>query len=1200
MLKSFNNQVLRSLKKLPQSLFVKILAGLFILYLLLSYVAINPLAKKIVPSIAESALDSKASVGHVKFDPFRLKATINDFELTEKNGAPLASFKTLIIDLELSGMFDLAWKLKQISVLSPKVSLAVDSDGELNWADLLRKLNQDKTPPSDTIPRLIIEHIRVDQGELYYADAHRSEPISTTLTPLNFQLNGFSTLPKDRGDYFISATFADDGGTLKWKGDMGVNPIASKGVVALESVKIASLLQLVKGLTLPIQLNSGDFQASFSYDFSTPQAIATLGLNNLMLGLNNVDATLPQGTTLSLTYVGLGAEQLDFVNKQQPESHVKGLDFKLTGLNVQQANESQLLLEEVAAQLPQLDFLMADSPQLVFEHLNATLTNTHLRPSPQLSLALPTVSVNEVGLDLDKQKINIKEVILSKVSFGQASSDMTNKLAANKPLATLEQVLLSDSLIALDNQAISAQSLSFSGFKSSVVKNADQTLNWVEIFKDQHGSTKENASVAPVKTVPSKTVPSQTETNKAPAWQLALKKIALNNAEIHMQDNSASIPVVMDVINTNIEVQDATLDMTKPLPVKVDFKVKQGGQFSTEGQLWPSPLKADLRVRLTGFSLKPFATYVNQFALLKLDSGALDVSGKLAMTQKQDLAIDFKGLFDVKQLALLEEADNAPFLSWDHVRSKDLSVSLMPNKLHMATLEVVKPSGKFIIYPDNTINVKRILRSETSQEQEAKSVGVVKKMPKTPIVSNNSLIQSPTSHQSIESNKSNKNKVDHQTKLKPSATKAADKASEAFPINIDSVRIDDGKLAFADLSLTPQFGTNIHSLNGVINGLSTKIEKVAQVELDGKVDDYGSARIRGALQPFNATEFTDVKLVFTNVDMSRLTPYSGKFAGRRIEAGKLSVDLAYKIKQHQLVGENKVVINKLKLGEKVESSDAADLPLDLAIAILEDSDGVIDLDLPISGSLDDPTFSYGGIIWKAFKNVLTKIVTAPFRALGKLFGGGAEEFDGIAFEAGSSEVAPPELEKLVKVSQALTKRKGLSLGIAPSYHQQLDTDAIKVAVYRKQIAEEMGVELKDGQRAGPVDLTNEKSQDAIDTLYDKLTKKGFLKRMASKFEKPEEGHYEKAQESLIASIEVTDNDLKQLAVARGQAIEAVLLSNGVSADRLSIIKVVEVKTADNQVKTELKLDVNKSGAESNEQNAENFSPEIMPNNQVSN
>ena len=363
-----------------------------------------------------------------------------------------------------------------------------------------------------------------------------------------------------------------------------------------------------------------------------------------------------------------------------------------------------------------------------------------------------------------------------------------------------------------------------------------------------------------------------------------------------------------------------------------------------------------------------------------------------------------------------------------------------------------------------------------------------------------------------------------------------------------------------------------------MNSLSTKADKVAQVEMAGKVDAYGSAKISGSLQPLSATEFTDIKLAFANLDMSKLTPYSGKFAGRYIDSGRLSVDLHYKIKQQQLVAENKFVINKIKLGEKVESEDAADLPLDLAIAILEDSNGVIDLDLPIKGSLDNPEFSFASIAWKAFRNVITKIVTAPFRVLGKLFGGDGEDFDGVYFEAGSSEVPPPELEKLNNVSLALTKRQGLALGIIPSYSLAADTEAMQIERYRRQVMKEMGVELEDGQKPGPIDLTNEDVRDAVDALYNDLTNKGLLKRLASKFEEPEEGHYEKAQAKLIESIEVSKSDLNALAQARGEAIKAALVSNGVSQERLTLADTAEVKAKENKVMTTLTLDVKPSSA----------------------
>lgn len=1089
--------------------------GLVVLYLLFAFFAVNPLAKKLIPYIAEHSLASKASVSSVTFNPFQLKTTINDFNLTTQRDQPLARFKKLEVDVEISGMFNLAWQFKQIGVVEPRIDFTLTSDGQFNWGDLIAKLNENKAPPSDTIPRLVIEQMMVSQGRLQYEDANRAEPIKTTLTPLNFELAGFSTLPKDRGDYFISAAFANNGGTLKWKGDMSVNPIASKGVVALNGIKIAQLLQLIKGLQLPVAVSEGELQTSFNYDFSLPATIPTLAIDHFTMSAQDVVAKLTQGEDVTLGYAAVSTPSLRFVKDDYPALQIDQLDIKLAELQLSQAEAMQVTLKESAASLSQLAFTQQEAPQLSFADANIRFSDLMVNQDKQFLLTVPQATVSNVSFDLTENKIGIKEMALSNVQFDE--NPLATNQTATKPLATLANATMTESVIALQEKTITAQSVLFSGLNTTIAKAQDLTLNWVKVFASkQPASTPQRVVETP-------------ETDSENKWQVAFKKIALADGNFHIQDNSVPIPMVMDIEKAELEIQDASLDMTKALPIKVAFNIKQGGQLRGNGRLWPSPFKADVGLRLSNLALKPFASYLDQVALLKLKSGVADVAGKLHVQQKKDIALVFNGKFDVKQLALFEKLDDQLFLRWDHLRSDKLSVSLMPNRLNISTLQVVKPSGKFIINPDKSLNFKRVLRRPA---EPAPTPELTQK------------------------------------------TASTTSSTETFPINIDAIRVSDAKLAFADLSLTPQFGTNIHSLNGVINGLSTQAGKVAQMELDGKVDEYGSAHISGSLQPFNATEYTDIKLAFVNIDMNRLTPYSGKFAGRRIDAGKLSVDLEYKIKQQQLVGTNKFVINQLKLGEKVESTDAADLPLDLAIAILEDNEGIIDLDLPISGSLNDPTFSYTSIFWKAFRNVLTKIVTAPFRVLGKLFGGSDENFDGIQFEAGVSEISPPELEKLAKVSEALAKRQGLALGIVPSYHLTLDTQAIKQITYRQQVVNEMGIQLEPGQKPGPIDLSNQDVQAAIDALYNDLTNKGLLKRVMSKLQTPEEGHYEKAQAQLIDSIEVTEADLTALAKARAGAIQATLLTNGVRQDRISILEMAGNKENDD-IKTELKLTVKK-------------------------
>jgi hypothetical protein len=332
--------------------------------------------------------------------------------------------------------------------------------------------------------------------------------------------------------------------------------------------------------------------------------------------------------------------------------------------------------------------------------------------------------------------------------------------------------------------------------------------------------------------------------------------------------------------------------------------------------------------------------------------------------------------------------------------------------------------------------------------------------------------------------------------MKPAANPAPDSATAvpptrdlssrpeppAFVVNIDRLRFVDSEMDFADYSLILPFGTRIHKLRGSVAGLSNRPGAVGQIELDGEVDEFGLARAVGQVNLSNPTDALDLRVQFRNVEMANLTPYTAHFAGRKIQSGKLTLDLEYKIKQRQLQGENQVVMDQLTLGERVEHPEASSLPLDLAIAILQDADGRIDLGLPVTGSLDDPQFSYGTIVWMAIKNVLTKIVTAPFRALGALFGGGGEKLESIVFEAGAARLSPPEREKLVKLAGAMGKRPKLVLSIGGA-HAEVDRLALQDAQLRRALLTHSGQTVAERGDPGPVSLQQPKIRAALEDLY---------------------------------------------------------------------------------------------------------------------
>lgn len=1237
------NPFKKIVSELSQRLSVRIIGGLLVFYFLFAYFAVNPLAQRVLPWVAEKQLASRISVGKVRFDPLRLKTTIDDLQLTQSSGAPLAAFDQLVVDIEVSGLLQWAWKFKEISIQGPRVHLEIAQNGTFNWATLLAKLNEDKTPPSESLPRVVLQRIAIHNGQVSYLDAHRASPFKTGLSPIDLELDGFSTLPEDRGDYLLAARLPEQGGVVKWKGDMGVNPVASKGAVAVEGLNLARFKPLLANASSDFKLEQGTLQLGFNYDFALVQDQPKVSLRALVMQVSQLAASLQPGRKLALIQFSVTTPTIDFSMQQQPQLRLQQLALNLDGLRLQQGKDTHAALKSAAVHLPQLDVQLNGGTQAAFAGLTLEMQALALTKGSETLLSLPDLAVRGLDFNLAERSLKVAQVVLpngevhatldkagvinwqqafaveapvaseenvakaapvadvaneekpfqlhiddvqlqhwrlafehqqllhplrvsvADFNLGFAVAGPANGLAIQhmqssintvtahssafkSPVVSLAKLNMNEAALHLAEHTVQVQGLQLSGLKTEVVQPAaGQPLNWQAILAPLPVTAApiRQASLRTTESAPPR--PQAAAGSQARPWSVSLKKLALDNASVHIEDGSPTTPVVLDIEKAWIEVRDASLDLRKPLPVNLAFQVRQGGQFRLQGKLTPAPLKVDANLQLQQLSLLPFSGYVNQFALLKLHSGALDVGGQLAVQQQKTLTGGFKGGFNLHQLGVVEETGAVPFLTWERVGSDSLALTLAPNQLHMTTLEIVKPTGKLIIHEDRTMNVTRIMRPPATVSAVSMQAGPAGGSPSG----------------------SGQNAVARPAAAPDAGAKQA--SSESFPVSIETVRIDRAELDFADLSLTPQFGTHINALSGVINGVSTQPTSVAQVELDGKVDEYGSATVRGALQPFNVTQFTDLKLSFKNLEMNRLTPYSGKFAGRRIDSGRLSVDLQYKIKQRQLAGENKFVIHKLKLGERVDSKDAANLPLDLAIAILEDSDGVIDLDLPISGSLDDPQFSYGSIVWKAIKNVLTKIVTSPFRALGKLFGGSGDKLDGILFDTGSALIAPPEQEKLAAVSQMLAKRTKLALSVTPAYHQAADARALQELSLRKQVAVALGIKLAEGQSPGPIDLSNPNTQKVLDNLYDALTKKPLLKRLASKFEKPEAGHYAQVQEKLTASITITEADLQALAVTRGEAIQKFVADAGVAAKRLRVLP--PVKTTETPVSSKLVLEV---------------------------
>lgn len=1165
------------IKKLLASWRIRILVGLLVFYLAFSYWAVNPLAQRILPWLAETQLASQLQVERVRFDPLALSITVDHLRLHTQDGAPLASFEQLYVDLESNGMWRRAWHFRDIRLLAPQITLDIADDGRFNWAGLLSRLNSDNKAADNTMVRLLIDHILIERGNLHYEERNRPTPFKAVLQPLGFELDGLSTLPEDRGEYSLQARFPEQGGTLRWKGELGLNPLVSTGSLEIADIKLEKLMQLVRSEDGPLVVTGGDMGAHLSYQFAMvkdkaepfPQArvenlelmveqltvaLQAAGEPQANAALEQLHVDIPtlifskQGNTeLSINQLELNAREFSLMRQDQKlfgleQARVAGVDYDL-GVNHIQIAEILLADGTVNTRRDQnghLDWQQLATAVLPVAEIESEVPEASQIPSPlgfsvqQFELERWQLKHQDNGfvhpLTLVARECNLKfavdnesgAVAISALHSQLGGLDLRSALY-RQPVVTVSRIDLQDGAIDMRENTANLAAAVISGLRTAVLVEPDRSLNWQAILQSLPDKNNSAGGAAVAEAAP---------------WRFGVERVALENARVHVEDRTMRTPLALDIENVRLELQQLTQDFSSKIPVKASLQVQQGGALHAGGKLSFAPLNADLEIKLHALALPAFSPYLNQATLLKLDSGKLQLNGKLTLNTEKSLRGQFRGGFSLSQLGISEELTADSFISWKDISSATVQLALSPSSLHLDELHLVEPAGKFIIHEDGSMNIKRILRAPAAGAAPAPS--------EEPVASD----------------------------------------ADRFPVAIERISIDNADLEFADLTLRPQFGTHINALTGVINGLSSDTATTAQVELDGKVDEFGSARIRGTIQPFQATDFTDLTLAFHNLEMNRLTPYSGKFAGRRIDSGKLSVNLEYKIKQRQLMGENKFIINKLQLGERVESPDAVSLPLDLAIALLSDSNGLIDLDLPISGSLDDPQFSYGKIIWKAVVNVLTKIVTSPFRALGKLLGIDAEKMQDVGFDPGRAELAPQEQEKLKALANGMSERPGLALTLIPGFDPAADKLALQEQATRRDVLQEMGTRLRADEQPGPVDLSNTRTQSAIARLLKERTGAGSSSKTVDAVKdyfrksKPEDlPIYSAMLDQLRATVTISDEALQKLANARVEAIHHYLVDTaGLEAGRVRAGAVSRVKSVNQLVPLRMELAVDASPA----------------------
>ena len=377
-----------------------------------------------------------------------------------------------------------------------------------------------------------------------------------------------------------------------------------------------------------------------------------------------------------------------------------------------------------------------------------------------------------------------------------------------------------------------------------------------------------------------------------------------------------------------------------------------------------------------------------------------------------------------------------------------------------------------------------------------------------------------------------------------------------MPVKIGKVVMQGGDVAFTDLFIKPNYSEDLSDISGSVTGLSSQLDSKADVELRGYFAKTAPVEIRGKLNPLVKDLFLDLKATVRDIELGLLSPYSGKYVGYAIEKGKMSFDVAYKLEHRQLTAANRLMLNQLTFGGRIESPTATKLPVLLAVSLLKDRNGVIDVNLPVSGSLDDPKFSIGGIVLRIIFNLIEKAVTSPFALIGNLVGGGGggEELSYVEFDDGRAGASSAGRDKLAKLQSALIERPGLKLDIIGRADPEQDREGLRRARFEQQVKVQ---KLKELVKRGTV----VRSVDEITIEPNEREKYLRAAYQDAKFPKPRNAlGFTKAvpvndmEKLMLANIVVTDDDLIALANQRGQiAKDAITRDGKVALDRVYLL-----------------------------------------------
>ena len=1064
--------------------------SLLVIYTLLGFFGVPYAIKNIVPKYLKD-YNATLFVESAKFNPFTFELNATNAELNTTS--PLFSTKQIDIKLKPFSIFKKLVEVDIFRLQEPNVKILRDKNSKFNFSNFISDDNATTEDNSTSSINFALNNAKIIKGSFSYSDQNLTNPFNVNFDDINYELSSLNTKKNSAGSHIF-----DSNSTLAHKidlnGDIKLNPLKIEGNVSIKDFSIDPVaISFIDNDTL--NLKNAVINLGINYALIADENATNINLKDSFLNIKSLsidegknelslgELELPKFDLSSKIADKIDAKlELNAINlsdvsfKNAITASLKSLNLNdislLANLNEKSELNATAALNSINANTLKID--EASKNLVNLKDINASNLNANLANN-KTALTLEKIAFDGINAPLSKNaNANVAGAKISNISFAQdtnkslatldeLSINGINLKAKNKEILDIADVLTKTIKFDILNMALSAENIDINRLKFNSELN-DSGLSAInQLGLGEHGPAKTANHRNKIK---KENTPASK--SKESEFKFDIKNINVNNADIALTHLFEGEKIAHKFDNLFVKIANLSSDFSKPFDAKVDMKSSQKLNLDLTSKIKLEPLDITAKIKLEDKNLPKYFAYAKPFLEADLSSGEMSANAELHYAK--DIKADAK--LSVKDIRL-DDKNKEKLIAF---KSLDVDkISLFKDNLEITGVALNSPFIKAHLSKEREFNLSKIVKEDKSKAQ---------------------------------------------SEQKTESKKAASKKDDELNFSIKNFSLNNGEVDFSDASLFMPFATKISNLNGKLTDIDKK--RPSSGEFKGVVGKNGFSQITAKLFPFELKQNTDIKLDFKDIDLIDITPYSGQFLGYKIKKGKLNLNLNYSVVDSKLNGSNLINFDTLTLGEKVDSKDAVNLPLSLAISILSDQNNQINIDLPVEGNLDDPDFKYGGVIWAAVKKLFADITLAPFRFLGNALGLGSKDLSSIDFLAGSSELISSEAPKIADFIKLTTAKPMMKLSITPTYSE------IDVLYFKEK---------KLDQKINQIIASSGK--DYITVLN------SLVPNAKDKSDKA-------LREEAIKAIEVDKEKLIELANERANAVKEALVKAGLDESRISI------------------------------------------------